>query len=383
MTTVALPPIVNNENVAPNVNVPTVTPVKVAKPELAVPAPPVVSPIVPPPVEVQPEDPVPAEEEEMEDNEELDDTEFSDDSEEESEDEDEDIDSELDETYGEQSLEGFPGTRLEEAREAEEMAKEVGLGSTNEALTHVGQTSVKRVSLTVERYHEIMGQDNAAKNLYDGLTVEINALRAMINGGVHKVVSDMNVTASPFAVDEARSILESYLRLVVERSVVHCEYRDQEVLGINDVLITLNLLGRPLYWSEHGSSLSHLLDASEQDDGENDEYVPMDDHDEEEEDEDEESSDEEEEMVTWEGKDGCDDDVYYFDRPSFRRLVDVINKSPVVSIHEQAYLAMQSSAEDYLTQLFAAAYKVTCFAGRSQIEQADVRFARDLSQVRF
>jgi len=175
-----------------------------------------------------------------------------DDSSEEEEDEeiDDDIDSDNDEGYGEQSLEGFPLSREEEAREAEELARESGLGSTNEALAHVGSSSGKRVGQTVERYNDLLGQDSEAKQLYEGLTLEINTLRSMINSGIHKVVSVMGVTATPSAVEEARAVLENYLRQVIDRSAVHSEYRDAQEVGINDILITLQALGRPLYWGE-------------------------------------------------------------------------------------------------------------------------------------
>jgi len=99
----------------------------------------------------------------------------------------------------------------------------------------------------------------------------------------------------------------------------------------------------------------------------------------------EESDDEEEEgeMETWEGKDEIEEEVCYLDRNSFKRLVDVLNLRPSVTLADTTYCAIQTSAEDYLSQLFSAAYRATSFAGRREIEQADIKFAHTMSQVRF
>jgi histone H3/H4 len=183
---------------------------------------------------------------------------------------------------------------------------------------------------------------------------------------------------SLFLVDEARAVLESYLRQVLDRSAVHSEYREAQEIGLEDVLITLQAIGRPLYGSEPQRAVNVALQAltetsgEEEDDGE---YVPMDD--------DEESSDEEDaEMETWEGKDEIEEEVRYLDRASFTRLVDVLNGSHI-PIAEEVYSALQTSAEDYLSQLFSAAYRATTFAGRREVEEVDIKFAYAMSQVRF
>jgi len=112
-------------------------------------------------------------------------------------------------------------------------------------------------------------------------------------------------------------------------------------------------------------------------DEEDGEFIPMADE--------EDISDDEEDgdMETWEGKDEIEDEVCYLDRASFKRLVDVLNSWQGITITDIAYSAMQTSAEDYLSQLFSAAYRATSFAGRREIENADIKFAHAMSQVRF
>jgi len=307
------------------------------------------------------------EEEEVE--EEVEEEEEEEEVEEESEIED-DIASEDDETYGEQSLEGFPLSQQEEAREAAELAKSLGLGSTNEAITRVG--SQKRVSTTIETYAAlIQSNEPEANQVYQGLSEEINVLRSSVHSGINKIVSDTDITASAPAIELAAATLENYLRVITERSVVHCEYRDQEEVSAEDVLVTLSALGRPVYWGEQATSaLVQGAIANEEDDEKDSDFVPMD------EGEDDADSEDDEEMETWDGKDEVEEETpFHIETSTFRRLIDVLNRWNV-RLSDQAYTVLQTSAEDYLGQLFTSASAATQFAGRKEVEPVDVRFAQ-------
>jgi len=349
-----------NENVKLDLNVP-VEPAASLKPvKVETPAEP--TPELQPPKEEEAED----EEEEEEDEES-----------EEEESEVEDIDSEADETYGEQSLEGFPLSAEEEAREAAELAKSLGLGSTNEAIARVGAGSRSRVSSTLEKYSAlIQSNEPEANQVYQGLTEEISALRTSIHSGIHKIVSDLDVSTVPDAIELAAATLENYLRVVAERSVVHCEYRDQEEVSAQDVLITLSALGRPVYWGVQSTS-TLVQGVIAEDDEKDGDFVPMDEAEDDEEDS-EASDEEDEEMDTWEeAKEEEEETTFNFDAASFRRLIDVLNRWSV-SFNDEAYTVLQTSAEDYLSQLFSSASAAAQFAGRKDVEPVDVKFAHAL-----
>ena len=356
----ATPILSNDENVKPFnlANVPVeASPLKAAKaPTTAEPA----------PAEQ------PAQEEEAEEEEEEEEEMDEEEEEEESEIED-DIASEDDETYGEQSLEGFPLSQEEEAREAAELAKTLGLGSTNEAITRVGASSQKRVSSTIDAYAAlIQTNEPEANQVYQGLSEEITALRASIHSGINKIVSDLDVTTAPSAIELAAATLENYLRVITERSVYHCEYRDQEEVSADDVLIVLSALGRPVYFGEQRTSTLVQGAIAQEDDEKDGDFVPMEDED----DDEELSDDEDEEMETWDGKDEVEEETSFnVDTAAFRRLIDVLNRWNV-TFGEQAYTVLQTSAEDYLGQLFSSASAAAQFAGRKEVDPVDVRFAQ-------
>jgi len=358
MATVAATVITNDvENVKPNLNVPLEAPVSLKTP--------IVQPV--------PEE-VPAEANEEEEEEEDEDYE-------EEEEEEDDMDSDADEHYGEQSLEGFPLSAEEEAREAADLARSLGLGSTNEAISRVGAGSDKRISKTIDTYSELIRANQPeATQVYEGLSEEITALRASIQSGIHKIVSDMNVTATPSAVELSAAALENYLRVIAERSVVHCEYRDEQEVSPQDVLVTLSALGRPVYWGEQATStLVQGAIKDEEDESVDGDFVPMEDGEELSDEEVEEEDDEDEEMDTWDGKEGEGEEEapMNFESAAFRRLVDVVNRWQV-SISDAAYTILQTSVEDYVNQLFSTASSAAQFAGRKEIEPVDVRFAQSI-----
>jgi hypothetical protein len=197
MASVVATPFID-ENAKPQDNVPVLAS---TKPEQVSTPAPAEAPV--PPVQAEPQAADEAEDEVLEDG--ADDV---DEDEEYSEDEEEDdveiediVDSDGDENYGEQSLEGFPLSPEEEARQAAELALEIGLGSTNEALAHVGGRSDQRVHSTITKYEEIIKQNQAeASEWYAGLTSEIISLRNAIDSGIHKIVSNLLISATPCAV---------------------------------------------------------------------------------------------------------------------------------------------------------------------------------------
>jgi len=244
----------------------------------------------------------------------------------------------------------------------------------------VGGHSDHRISTTLLKYNELIQKDSEAAQLYEGLTSEIIALRTAIDSGIHKIVSDLGVAATPSAVESARSSLENYLRVVVERSVVHCEYRDEAEVAVQDLLVTLSVMGRPLYWEEQalGATISLVQGEVQAEDEQDDEFVPMDEG---MEDEEEELSDDDDDMETWDGKEEADEDIACFDRASFHRMVDVLNRWKGIQIAPEVYIALQSSAEDFLSQLFITAAKAVEYAGRKEVEANDVHFAQGLVRV--
>ncbi|KAL6059574.1 putative transport and golgi organization protein 1 [Balamuthia mandrillaris] len=328
-------------------------------------------------------------EEQEEDEEDLDE-EYDEEEEEEDEEEDEeDFDEDAD-NFGEQSLEvDAPLSFEEESREAIELASSLGLGSTDDALLRVGRNSENRISLTLNKYSQFLNSEAEVAQLYEGLSTEIDALRSALNSGIQKMVQELNVATTTDAIEAARNFMENFLRVVVERSVVHAEYREQTTVSVDDILAALNLLGRPLYyWNQPqaqtkslGEQIEEAAAADEEREEEDEEYQPMDGDDMDEEfDSDEE---EESEASEWNAEEAAasqeEEEVHWFENATFRRLVDVINRWEGFTIAEQGYAALMSSSEDYLNQLFDAAMKSAQYAARPQISHHDIKFAQSMA----
>jgi len=316
--------------------------------------------------EVSPAEQPELEEEDVDDEEEQSDI---------AEEEEEEYDEAEDEAQGEQCEEvDAPLTFDEESSDAIEMANQLGLNSTDDALSKVGEATQKRVSLTLSKYAELISHDKETEELYDNLTQEITVLRGTLEAGVAQLASQLGISLDRSGIEAARSFMENYLRLAVERSSVHCEYREQTQVVVQDVLSALAALGRPLYWNSQAAVLVQQEDVIE--DEQDGDYQPGDEM----EDDEESVSDEEDDMETWDGKDEPEDeDEQWFENNSFYKLVDVVNKTEGMTFSKEAYQALQASVEDYIFQLLKTSAQTAQFACRPCVVADDVRFAKTMA----
>ncbi len=130
-------------------------------------------------------------------------------------------------------------------------------------------------------------------------------------------------------------------------------------------------MGRPLYWK---SSVESTEDQEEEVAAEAMECDGM------EEDDFEEDDDEEEEVQM--DNDEAEEDDTWLDCATFRRMVDVINRSNI-SVEDDSYSCLQATTEDFLTNLVQASARSSHFAGRKEITEQDVRFAQMMTQQKW
>ncbi len=189
--------IVDAENIKPQDNVPQLAGViKSVEQPLAAAAEPVKEVI---------EDAAEEEEEvEEEDDEYVDEDDYEEEEEEDNEEEDEG-----EEIYPEDELSievDAPASNEEEAKEAMELAKALGLETPESALDRLGQQE-KRVSVTINKYSELISSEKECQQLYDGLTSEINSLRTSVDQGLNKIVSSTEIPSTNEAIGMCYSIL--------------------------------------------------------------------------------------------------------------------------------------------------------------------------------
>lgn len=360
---------IDTENINPKENIPQQPATIALKPVALKPAEEAV-PVAEPVEEVEEAE----EAEDLEEDEE--DAEYED---EEDEDEDIDAEDEGEEIYPEDELSlevDAPFATDVEAKEAAELAKTLGF-ETDSALSHLGQQE-KRVALTITKYAELISNsEKEVAQLYDGLTTEINNLRTSVDDGIRAITADAQIKMTHGAVEVIRTLMEHYLRTVLERSVVHAEYREASQVVVSDVLNVLNILGRPLYWkgpTEEVASEVAEADAEAMEEDAMEEEEAFDD------DEEEDFSEEEDEEVDM-GEEAEEENTS-LNVAAFRRLVDVTNRWDT-ELSPESYACLQATTEDFLVSLIQASGRSSHFAGRREVTEEDVRFAQLMTQQKW
>lgn len=319
---------------------------------------------------VQPQEPV---EDNVDSEEDSEDAEFE--VEDEEDEEDEAFEEEGEEIYPEDELStevDAPLARDVEAKEASELAMALGFDSPDSALSHLGQQE-KRVALTINKYSELINtSEKEVSELYEGLTTEINTLRASIDEGIRKLGTDAQVQLNDSAIGVIRTMMEQYLRTVLARSVVHAEYRGSSGVIVTDILSVLSVMGRPLYWK--GCIEESVVTGDADDD---------DAMDEDQEEEEQEFSEEEEEEIEMDQAADDEEEDSSLSTPAFHRLIDVINHHESVELSADSYSCLQATTEDYIVSLVQASARSSHFAGRSEVTDEDVRFAQMMTQQKW
>jgi len=294
--------------------------------------------------------------------------------EEEEEEEEEDVEDEIDEEQEnnlfleEQSVEvDAPFAPEEEAREALELAKALGLDSTDSALERMGNIE-KRFTSTLNKYGELISQEAEVAQLYDDLTSQIERLRASVTRGLQKMTEALEIKTAGDGLAAVRTQMEHFLRTVVERAILHGEYREAQEMEPNDVTSSLTLLGRSI-----PSQLSLLMAKDLADDEEQDgDFVPM-----EEEDMDEEEEMEENEKPTEETQASQE---FWLESTSFNELVNIANSSEL-KIREDTYVVIQAAIEEFVLQLLRASVNVSHYNGRREVLSQDIQFAITMNKM--
>jgi len=318
-------------------------------------------------VQPTPETPVEAAEVQEEEEENSDSEDECEDSEEEEEEEDIDEEQENQLYVDEQSVEvDAPLSAEQEAREALDLAQALGLGSTDEALNKLAGD--RRFTSTLDRYGELIGKEEEVSKLYEGFTSNIESLRKATREGIREMMSSTEISTNDDALEAFCIQLEQYLRVLVSRSVLHCDHRESQEVETNDVISSLSLMGRPV-----PSQLTLLFASNEAEDNEENDadFIPMDEED------DEEDMHENDTSVTEPQEEEAQ---FWIDSGVFSKLVDLTNRSDS-KFTSESYSAVQASVEDFMLLLIRSAADVSRYNGRTAPTAQDIRFAMTMNKM--
>jgi len=283
-------------------------------------------------------------------------------------DSDDEMEAEEDDAFGEQSEE-VPGplSAEEEAAAAGQLAQSFGLSSTEEALNLVGKGVDKHISSVITNYSQHLQKEPEVAPFYDGISQQISNLRAAIDAGLTKMISDTNHTAGSSGIEVIRNRMELFMREVLRQATVICKYRKGEEIRTCDILQALTNLNRPMYWDSKETAVESKDATTEEveDDGDDEDAME----------EDEEGDNVwEKESKANEEEDGNDT---YFNAVSFRAVVDVIRTRDQSS---ESYEVLQAATENYLWTLVEASARSANFVGRTEIGAEEVKFAIQMTQ---
>jgi histone H3/H4 len=162
---------------------------------------------------------------------------------------------EQDDDFGLQSEESNGPLHLDiEAREAEVAAKTLGLNTPEEAVSLVGKST--HLTQRLDAYTQIIEKDPVTKNVYEELTKEIEKVEKPLREGLAALVTIVTSqndaekrTVSPNVINFARTVMDKFVKMVIETAITHADYRESTTITLCDVLESFKILGCPVYWN--------------------------------------------------------------------------------------------------------------------------------------
>jgi len=177
-----------------------------------------------------------------------------------------------------------------------------------------------------------------------------------------------------------RSVMDRYLKLVAK---VSAEFADDVSKTVNEenVVSALKFLGVSVYSANNLFMRDSHLDDKTKRNGE--EEVAEEDEEEEGSEEEEDSEEEDEDISRLVEDDEEDETKRYFDTQAFSQLLTicrdaVVDEEMKMEISKDAVNVVQSSVEDYLTQLVAHAKTMCETYGREKITSTDLQLVVQL-----
>jgi histone H3/H4 len=293
-----------------------------------------------------------------------------------------------------------------EPQEALQLAKELGLVSSEEALAKMGN-SAKKTDGVISAYSALIDRDQQTKSVYDELTKEIEETENKVRAGIESIfqhhAAGSKVKLTKDSVDYLRNVFEKYIKIIADAALVHAQHRQRGVVLLHNILEAFKLLGVTMYWPSE-------VDMPEEDDSEDEEDAAEEAADENNvEDGDESESEDEEDALNKtndeaENEEEAKESRFKIDSVAFRRIADAVvepqedeeevddendeedagddeeEDENEWAIQENALDAMQASAEEFTSQLVESALKMAQLYAREEITPADLKFVLTLWQ---
>lgn len=283
---------------------------------------------------------------------------------------DEEYDEEVEENAvvdGEQADEvSEPLPQEQEEKEAMELIQAKGFKSHLDVIKDVGKNSPRYYNETVNRYIDII-QKTAAPftREYELFTTEVSAVETKIKEGISTILSTLQCSAEPQALEAFQTVLNKFLRAITQAAYHFCENEEENeelnpetevrVLTAVHVDNALRFHGLPIYSSvpiEENSEEDEEDSEEEQDKPEQMEEEKVSSPTEEE--EESESESESDEVPEEDDEEDPSQPIHLIEAATFREFAEVSCPQDI-SFEDQAIDMLQDSAEQFLSQLIRSA----------------------------